>query len=164
MTHALEAASSGRAKCRACSQTIGKGEVRFGERAPNLFGDGEMTLWFHPACAALAHPEPLLELIEAAEDLSLLDDVASLEQLAKLTQQHESLRRISGGQRSPTGRAKCRHCHEVIEKESWRIGLGFFEDGRMQPGGFIHEACAEDYFGTADILDRVRHFSPDFQT
>ena len=164
MSHVLEAASSGRAKCRACGQAIGKGEVRFGERTPNPFGEGEMTLWFHPNCAALAHPEPLLELLETADDLSLLDDVASLEVLAQSTQQHRRLRRIAGGQRSPTGRAKCRHCHEPIEKDSWRVALGFFEDGRMQPGGFIHDTCSEGYFGIADILDRVRHFSADFKT
>ncbi len=164
MTHRIEAASSGRAKCRACGKPIGKGELRFGERAPNAFGDGEMTLWFHPTCAALAHPEPLLELLAEATHDSLFDDVNALRQQAEVSQQHPSLPRIAGGQRSPTSRARCRHCKEPIAKDEWRIALGFFEDGRMQPGGFIHDNCSPDYFGTSEILERVRHFSPEFKT
>ena len=163
MTHRIEAASSGRAKCRACGKVISKGEVRFGEVAPNAFGDGEMTLWFHPACAALAHPEPLLELLADDTDTELLDDVAALRSQAEFSQQHHRLTRIAGGQRAPTGRARCRHCKEPIAKDEWRIALGFFEDGRMQPGGFIHDSCAVDYFETDELLDRVRHFSPDFK-
>jgi hypothetical protein len=45
--HVIEPASSGRAKCRGCDRPIAKGELRFGERQPNAFGEGEMTLWFH---------------------------------------------------------------------------------------------------------------------
>src|SRR5688500_16765560 len=44
VAHIIEPASSGRAKCRSCDQPIAKGELRFGERQPNAFGDGEMTL------------------------------------------------------------------------------------------------------------------------
>ena len=29
-----------------------RGELRFGERLPNPFAEGEMTVWFHPLCAA----------------------------------------------------------------------------------------------------------------
>ena len=61
MAHVIEPASSGRAKCRSCDQPIAKGELRFGERQPNAFGEGEMTLWFHLPCAAYARPEPFLE-------------------------------------------------------------------------------------------------------
>ena len=164
MTHLIEPASSGRAKCRACGQPISKGELRFGERAPNAFGDGEMTLWFHPACAALARPEPLLELLAEASHAELLDDAAALQRDAETSLRHPRLCRIAGGQRSPTARARCRHCKELIAKNEWRIALGFFEDGRMQPGGFIHDSCAAEYFGSDEILERVRHFSPEFKT
>ncbi|MGH7341280.1 MAG: PARP-type zinc finger-containing protein, partial [Candidatus Rokuibacteriota bacterium] len=68
MPHVFETASSGRAKCRGCAQPIAKGDLRFGERLPNPFGEGEMTLWFHPICAAYKRPEPILEALgEAAE-------------------------------------------------------------------------------------------------
>ena len=65
--HVIEPATSGRAKCRGCSQPIAKGELRFGERMPNPYGDGEMTLWFHLPCGAYKRPEPLLEALESTE-------------------------------------------------------------------------------------------------
>ena len=74
---------------------------------------------------------------------------------------HRRVPRVNGAQRAPTGRAKCRSCREPIAKESWRIPLVYFEDGRFEPSGFIHAACALSYFETLDILDRARHFSPD---
>ena len=52
MPHVFEPAPTGRAKCRGCGRAIAKGELRFGERLPNPFAEGEMTLWFHPLCAA----------------------------------------------------------------------------------------------------------------
>jgi hypothetical protein len=61
--------------------------------------------------------------------------------------------------RAPSGRARCRSCHEAIPKGAWRVALVYYEEGRFEPSGFIHLGCAADYFETADILDRVRHFS-----
>lgn len=67
MSNVVEPASSGRSKCRGCGRPILRGEPRFGERLPNPFADGEMTLWFHPVCAACKRPEPLLQaLVETA--------------------------------------------------------------------------------------------------
>jgi hypothetical protein len=37
----------------------------------------------------------------------------------------------------------------------------YYEEGRFQPSGFIHLGCAASYFETADVIDRLRHFSPD---
>ena len=62
MGHVLEPAASGRAKCRACQRPIAQGELRFGERLPNPYAEGEMTLWFHPACAGFQRPEAVLAL------------------------------------------------------------------------------------------------------
>ena len=54
----LEEAKTGRSKCRTCRQGIAKGELRFGEPAPNPYSEtGEMTLiWHHPLCAAKKKP------------------------------------------------------------------------------------------------------------
>ena len=157
MPHAIETASSGRAKCRACERKIDKGELRFGERQPNAFGDGEMTLWFHLPCAAYRRPEPFLE---AAADAGS-EDLAPLIAAARFGLAHRRLPRLTGAERSPTGRARCRYCKELIAKDEWRIGLAFFEEFRFQPGGFVHATCAPAYFETADLVDRIRHFSPD---
>ena len=42
---------------------------------------------------------------------------------------------------------------------AWRIRLVFYEEGAFSPGGFIHLACGDPYFGTADIVEHVLHFS-----
>lgn len=166
MTHAIEHAPSGRAKCRGCDTTIRKGELRFGERRPNAFGEGEMTLWFHLPCGAYKRPEPFLAMLEGlgsdeAGDLTAgdLNAVRALEPGAEFGIAHSRVPRIDGAGRAPTGRARCRSCRELIEKDSWRIGLVFFEEQRFEPSGFIHASCAEAYFGTRDVLERLRHFN-----
>ena len=151
----LESATSGRAKCRGGGQAIQRGELRFGERLPNPFAEGEMTLWFHPLCAAYKRPEPLLETLEGAS----LPDRESLESAARGSLAHRRLPRIDGGERAPSGQARCRHCREPIEKGAWRIRLVHFDEGQFSPGGYIHLGCRNAYFETADILQPLLHFS-----
>ena len=158
MPHVFEPAPSARAKCRGCGQPIGKGEVRFGERLANPFGDGEATLWFHPACAAWRRPEPLLEALAAAT--VAVPERDELERTAQFANAHRRVPRIDGAERAPSGRASCRHCKAVIEKGSWRIRLVYFEDGRLSPGGSVHLGCRREYFETGDVLAPLLHFSP----
>lgn len=164
MPHTIEYAASGRAKCRGCEQKIAKDELRFGERQPNAFGDGEMTLWFHVTCAAFKRPEPFLEFLANDEFGELAeDDVASSKELQSSAENGVNFRRLPRVDRAslaPTGRARCRSCKELIEKGAWRIGLTFFEDYRFQPAGFIHAGCSAQYFETTDLSDRIRHFNP----
>lgn len=157
MPHLLEPASTGRAKCRGCDQTIPRGELRFGEKLPNPFADGEMTLWFHPLCAAYIRPEPLLETLAAAS--GEVPDRETWEQVAHRSLSHRRLPRIHGAERSPSSQAKCRSCREPIEKGAWRIKLVFFEEGRFSPGGFLHVDCHRAYFESEQGLDAVLHFS-----
>ena len=157
MPHLLEPASSGRAKCRGCGQTIKKGEIRLGERLPNPFAEGEMTHWYHPTCAAFKRPETFLEV--ACDQSGSIQDCAALVDQAKSGAAHRRVPRVDGAQKSPTGRARCRSCREPIEKDTWRVGLVFYEDGRYQPSGFVHAGCVSAYFETTEILRPVRHFS-----
>ena len=161
MPHVIEPASSARAKCRGCGERIAAGEMRFGERLPNPFADGEMTHWFHLECAAFKRPGPLLEALQARA--KPLEGRERLEMEAKRGIAHRRLPRISGVERSPTGRAQCRSCRETIGKGTWRIPLVFYEDGRFAPSGFIHARCSQTYFETADVLARLRRFSPGLQ-
>ena len=157
MPHVIEPAVTARAKCRGCSDPIAAGELRFGERLPNPFAEGETTHWFHLDCAAFKRPEPFLEALAARSEP--LDDSERLESEAKRGLAHRRLPRIDRVGRSPSGRAHCRSCRDVIGKGDWRIALVFYEDGRFEPSGFIHVRCARVYFETADILPRLRHFS-----
>ena len=156
MPHVFEPAPSARAKCRGCGQPIAKGELRFGERMQNPFGEGETTLWFHPACAAWKRPAALLEALATG---TAVPDRDALERTARFANAHHRVPRIDGAERAPSGRASCRHCKAVIEKGSWRIRLVYFEDGRFAPGGSVHLGCRREYFETGDVLASLLHFS-----
>jgi len=159
MPHVFEPAATGRAKCRGCGRAIAKGEIRFGERIPNPFAEGEATLWFHPLCAAYKRPEAMLEALE--QDRSAAPEADALERAARGNSLQRRLPRIDGAERSPTGHAKCRQCHEPIGKGEWRLQLVFYEEGRFSPSGFVHLRCREPYFETKDVLAPALHFSPD---
>jgi hypothetical protein len=155
--HLFEPASSARSKCRGCGRPIALGELRFGERLPNPFGDGQMTLWFHPTCAAYKRPEPFLQTL--AGTAQSVPDREGLERAARGSLAHRRLPRIDGAERAPSGQAKCRSCRERIERGSWRIRLVFYEEGRFAPGGYVHLGCRQAYFETDELRDQVLHFS-----
>lgn len=159
MSHVFETAPTGRAKCRGCGRAIPRGELRFGERLPNPYGEGEMTLWFHPPCAAFKRPEPLLEAM--AEAGSGVPGRGDLERAARATMAHRRLARVDGAERSPSSQAKCRCCRGAIERGSWRIRLVFYEDGRFSPGGFIHLTCHPVYFEGHDASAPMLQFAQD---
>jgi hypothetical protein len=157
MPHVFEPAASGRSKCRGCGRALERGEIRFGERLPNPFGDGEMTLWFHPLCAAYKRPQPMQEAL--AQSTGTIPNRDTLERVAQGSLALPRLARIDGAERAK-GQAMCRQCHKPIPRGQWRIRLGSYDEGQFSPLGFIHLACARDYFETADILEHVLHFSP----
>ena len=157
MPHVFEIAPSGRSRCRGCAQSIARGVLRFGERLPNLFGEGEMSLWFHPLCAAYKRPQSLLDGL--ASTTEPVPEREKLEAAARGSLAQRRLPRIDGAERAKSGQAKCRSCHELIERDSWRIRIAFYEEGRFFPGGYLHLACRQRYFETSDLLDHVLHFS-----
>lgn len=159
MPHVFELAASGRAKCRGCGQPIPRGVLRFGERLPNPYGDGEMTLWFHPMCAAYKRPEPLLQAL--VEMSGKVPDPESLERAARGSLAHRRLARVDGAERAPSGQAKCRSCHHPIARGNWRIRIVFYDEGRFSSGGYVHLECRKAYFEADAILEHVLHFSPD---
>jgi hypothetical protein len=164
MPHTIERASSGRAKCRGCGQAIPKDTLRLGERLPNPFADdgGEMTHWYHVACAAYRRPEAFLEALGGAADeiAAAVEDLDALKHEADLGIAHRRLSRVSGAARAPSGRATCRSCRETIPRESWRIALQYYEDGRWVPSGSIHVRCASAYLETTDLHRRLKHAAP----
>lgn len=161
MSHVLELATSGRATCRGCGLKIAAGSPRLGERVPNPFADdgGETTHWYHPACGSYRRPEALLDALTSTA--LTLDHRDALEHEARLGVAHRRLPRVSTASLAPTGRATCRACKALIEKDTWRIALVFYEDGRFAPSGYIHAGCAATYLETTEVLPRLRHFSPD---
>ena len=153
MGHVIEPASSGRAKCRGCGEKIEKGALRFGERGPNPFGEGEATYWFHLICGACRRPDEFLTVQHT-------DIEPEIRLMAEASRNHYRLPRIRRAERASSGRARCRHCREPIPADSWRIALEIWEEARFSPMGFVHVSCSKEYFGTADILSRIKHFTP----
>lgn len=154
----LEPATSGRARCRGCGDPIGRGELRLGERLPNPFADGEMTLWFHPLCAAYKRPAILLEAL-GQDGAAPPPDRERLERIARQSLEKARLQRIDGAERSPGSQARCRQCKEPIARGDWRIRLVFHQDGQFEPAGFVHLGCRTAYFETPEVLDAALHFS-----
>ncbi len=163
MPSVIERASTGRAKCRACGQAIARGDERFGEALPNAYGDGDAMFWFHVPCAACARPEGLLPVLEQSSVSG--KERARLEELARAGVAQGRLCRILRAERASSGRARCRHCRELIEQGAWRISLQIFEEGRFTPVGTIHASCGVGYFGSEPPLERFtlpnNQLSPD---
>ncbi len=160
MADVIEVASSGRAKCRGCTKPIVKDELRFGERVPNPFAEGEaeLTYWFHVPCAAYRRCERFVTLTPT--QLEDVPDAALLKERAELGVKHHRLPRIDGIERAKSGRAKCKHCKETIDAGLPRIKLAFWEEGRFGPMGFVHLTCAPAYFETKEIAPWIVHADP----
>lgn len=108
--------------------------------------------WYHVPCAACARPEALLPVLDQTS-LSAKER-ARLEDLARAGVAQGRLCRILRAERASSGRARCRHCRELIDQAVWRISLQIFEDGRFTPVGTIHASCAAGYFGSEPPPER----------
>ena len=160
--HNFEIAPSGRSKCRGCGAAIAKGDVRFGERLPNPFGDGDMVHWHHPRCASLRRPESFLQAA-GTDSAALVLTIESLKGVAQQQLAHRRLQRLGAAERAPSGRARCRHCKDLIANDNWRLPLIFFEEGTYTSAGFIHAECADDYCEGADVWPVISHFAADLE-
>jgi Poly(ADP-ribose) polymerase and DNA-Ligase Zn-finger region len=169
MPHIIEPASSGRAKCRACKESIGKGALRLGEEVPNAFGDGQATHWYHLVCGARRRPEAFLDAWASrqAEGIASNDvgapteaEALSLIAVAEKAKVYPRLSRFVKVHAAPSGRARCQGCHQLVEKGALRFVLERIEDGMVSGGGFVHIGCAREYAGSvAGIEERVRPLS-----
>ena len=171
MPHIIEPASSGRAKCRACKETIAKGALRLGEEVPNAFGDGQATHWYHLNCGARRRPEAFLDAWAARPEIGRAEEespevVPSEEEAsqmvaaAKKAKAYPRLSRFVKAHVAPSGRARCQGCRQLVEKGALRFVLERIEDGMVSGGGFVHIGCAREYAGSVDgIEERVRPLS-----
>lgn len=149
--YVIEGARSSRSKCKACRRAIDKGVLRIGFLIEGPYGTG--YLWHHLKCAARRHFERVEEAYAAeawsnAKSPPPESEIPELEQLRKLREQAEERRKnrktIPYAETAPTGRAKCKHCEEPIEKGSLRVALGrgvyFGNQVRVTPIN-VHPKC-----------------------
>lgn len=147
-TGVLELAANGRAKCRACGETLVKGQPRCGERTANPFGEGTTVYWFHLRCAAERRPHILLQGLATGELPSNAiadEEQAELQTIAGFCDAHPRAARFTKVGVAPSGRARCRGCKELIEKGTLRLELSIFNDGRFDPMGYLHVTCITSY-------------------
>jgi hypothetical protein len=159
MPDTIEPAATGRSKCRACNQPIEKGALRFGERVPNAFGEGEATQWFHVACAAERRPDKLLPALQASGET--VADRASLEAIAAEGANNPKLAMVRRAERAPTGRASCQECRDKIAKDALRVAFEreAGEMPAMSAVSFVHARCAPAHFGGDGLSSKLRRTS-----
>lgn len=131
----IEAARSGRAKCKTCQRKIDQGAVRLGILVEGRFGAGHM--WHHLNCAA----KRMLNEVEEAYALSSWDaakdpldpeELPTLEKLREVAAKAEVEREkkektkktIPYAEIAPSNRSKCKQSGEAIDKGAVRIVLG----------------------------------------
>lgn len=158
----IEKARSGRSKCRTCRRKIDKDTLRIGVLLEGPYGTG--YLWHHLNCAARRR----FDDVEAAYEQSAWDpsvEVPALEELAKLKEVAEKRRaekkEAPWAERAKTGRSKCKHCDELIAKDSWRVILDrvveFFGQERRGPVN-IHPHCVAAELQSPDCPTEVEGF------
>jgi hypothetical protein len=174
--YVIEGARSGRSRCKTCRRKIDKGAVRIGMLIEGPYGTG--YLWHHLRCAARRRFEQVEEAY-AAEAWNEAKDppkkLPSLEDLRKhveeLAARREQKREIPHVQIDPSGRARCKHCGEPLDKGRLRVVLGRDIEfgGQVRTGPInVHPRCVaaelrEDHCPTPaeGLAEALRANSPD---
>jgi len=125
----IEGARSGRARCKLCRKKIDKDVLRLGTLIEGPYGVG--YIWEHLTCAARrsfpkveqAYQNKAWELAKSPPDevpelteLAALRDVAEAKKAERLELPHAQI--------APSGRSRCKHSGEPIEKGALRVVLG----------------------------------------
>jgi len=158
----IEAARSSRSKCRTCRRKIDKGDLRLGILLEGPYGTG--YLWHHLPCAARRRFEDVEQAYEQnawAADVEV-PPLAELEKLKEAAEKKKAERKESPwAERAKTGRSKCKHCDELIAKDSWRVILDriveFFGQERRGPVN-IHPHCVNAELHSEDCPTEVEGF------
>ena len=165
MSDVIERARSGRARCRGCNEKIAKDELRFGEQVPNPFADEEdaQTIhWFHLACGADKRPAKFAAAL--AECAVEIPDREELARIASLGTQNDNLAKVLRAERSPSGRARCRQCRELIAKDVLRVAIEVdAEATAMSTSYFVHAGCAVAKIGGEGLLDKLERVSTNLE-
>ncbi|MFT7669700.1 MAG: hypothetical protein ACI8X5_002405 [Planctomycetota bacterium] len=154
----IEAARSGRSKCKSCRKAILKDALRLGVMVEGPFGAGHM--WYHLTCSA----KRLFEKLEEAYQCEAWNfakivptDLPPLEELSKLKEEADlkkvEKKELPYCEPAPSGRARCKQCDELIEKGATRVVVGreveFGQQTRTTPIN-VHPGCVADALHAED--------------
>lgn len=147
--YVIEGARSGRSRCKTCRRAIQKDALRFGILIDGPYGKG--YLWHHLKCAARRQFERVEEAY-AVEAWNEAKDpppaVPGLDELRAHAERAEERRKSRKqppfAEVDPSGRARCKQCERLIEKNSVRVVLGrsvhFGNQVRTSPI-HVHPGC-----------------------
>ena len=150
MAETIEVAKTGRSKCRICRQPIEKGALRFGEEQPSAFAEGMQMVWHHLLCAAGKKPVQVKAALDAFG--GEVPNRAELD--AAMAEGDKTATVFPYAERASTGRSKCLHCREPIEKGALRIATEreLEAGGMARPGaGYLHPKCAGEFLEQEDL-------------
>jgi len=133
--------------------------MRFGEQVENAFGEGLATHWFHLMCAAEKRPEKLAAAVATYTDE--LPERATLDSVIRSGIDNPKLTTVRRGERASSGRARCQHCRELIEKGALRVAVEREEESAMAALSYVHAKCAPEYLGSSGLFEKLRRTSPD---
>ena len=165
-TYVIEGARSSRSKCKTCKRKIDKDALRIGILIEGPYGVG--YLWHHIKCAARRQYDRVEEAYqeEAWQHAKTLPKkLPTLEALSKEKEKSEERKKnrktIPYIELDPSGRAKCKHCGEGMEKGSYRVVLGrgvyFGNQVRVAPIA-VHAACVAKELDSQDCETEVEGF------
>jgi|HubBroStandDraft_4_1064222.scaffolds.fasta_scaffold478122_2 hypothetical protein len=144
MAHRIEPAPSGRAGCRGCKASIGKGALRFAEEFQSPYSEdgGPAFRYWHLRCAAEKLANEVSAALIAYE--GEVDDRASIEATIAAHLRPE----MPYAERASTGRARCRACDVTIKKGELRVAFERVFDSPMGPqkgAAYAHVRCVPVY-------------------
>jgi hypothetical protein len=164
--YVIEGARSGRSRCKVCRRAITKDTLRLGVLIEGPYGTG--YLWHHLTCAARRKFDSVEEAYEIQawnEAKTPPEDVPALDELRKIREDAEDRKRsrkpIPHAEHAPSGRSKCKHCDETIEKDTLRVVLGrgvyFGSQVRTSPIN-VHPRCVASELQAEDCATEAEGF------
>jgi hypothetical protein len=166
----IEGARSSRSRCKTCRRSIEMGALRLGVLVEGPYGAGHM--WHHLHCAARKMYDKVEEAYSKeawsfAKKPPEVDSLPTLEELSKLRDEAEQKKsekkELPYAELAPSGRARCKHCDELIEKAAPRVVLGrevqFGQQLRTTPIN-VHPACVADALRAEDCATEIDGFAP----
>jgi hypothetical protein len=165
--YVIEGARSSRSRCKTCRRKINKGAPRIGMLIEGPYGKG--YLWHHLSCAARRQFDRVEEAyrLEAwNEAKEPLPEVPGIEELRTLRSRAEERKRtqkeIPYAEPAPTGRSRCKHCDEPIEKGTLRVTLGRLVEFGSQVRTSrvnVHPRCVVSELGSPHCATRREGFA-----
>lgn len=165
--YVIEGARSSRSRCKTCRRSIDKDTLRMGILIEGPYGTGYM--WHHLKCAAKRRFEQVAEAYEQEawnHAKTPPENVPTLEKLQALhddaDQERKERKQIPYTEPAPSGRARCKHCNELIEKGSMRVILGrsveFGNQLRTAPIN-VHPRCVAEALQEEDCSTENESFA-----